>query len=221
MKPQPILKPGVREQWLIDTAEDIESLSLSDKQELHWKDPLHWMLQQSQLLRQGNLDKIDPSEIASFLVRQSDEVFRTWRGHCREVLTMLLLLGYAPAADRNTRAHWKHSLHYHRVRMSAMLDKNPSLKDFIEAMISFAWEGARAGAAVIIIDGRYIDERVRAEVLKRHRRKGKWRKPLPLDCPWKNIEVLGYDARDSKDHLADPRRLPFEESEPFDSSRYR
>ena len=88
-------------------------------------------------------------------------------------------------------------------------------------MISFAWEGARAGAAVIIIDGRYIDERVRADVLKRHRRKGKWLKPLPLDCPWKNIEVLGYDARDSKDHLANPRRLPFEESEPFDSSRYR
>ena len=203
------ITPTVKENWLIDTADEIESISMTEQEDLHDRDPFAWLLQQAGRLSRGEPGRIDGERIANNLIRQTEQLFDQWRSHCDDVLFAFLMLLHGSSASRSQCLKWKHSLRLARSRMAIMLYANPSMKTFVDAMIDYTWPSSRFRAAgeLTALDYRIRRQSSSASMLTQHRTD--WHRTLDEKCPWSSQEVIGFNHHDPEDSLDDPTVLPF------------
>ena len=218
MKDQFNVNPSVRENWTIATADKIESLSLSDRENLHLHDPFAWLLQQAGRLGRGESDRIDHDRLSNYLLQQADALFDQWKRQCCEVVLMLLLLFHSQHASREDCRAWKHTIRLNRSRMALTLYSNPAMKRFVDAMIDFSWEEARLRAAKTLtaFDRQFLRQHFRLSSEPREQRN--WSQSLPARCPWSPREIVGFDPSDPQASLVDPTILPFTHRAPRSKS---
>ena len=209
MKDQFDVNPIVRENWTIATADEIESLSLSDRENLHAHDTFAWLLQQAGRLGRGETDRIDHDRLSSYLLQHTDSMFVQWKRQCCEVLVMLLLLFHVSRASREDYLAWKHTIRLNRSQMALTLYSNPSMKRFVDAMIDFTWEEARPRTIKTLIAFDRQHKRRNFRLSSEPREQRDWNQVLPPKCPWSTPEIIGFDPSDPEASLRDPAVLPF------------
>ncbi len=199
------------DQWNLDTGKPIQSMLRSEQTVSSSEDRFAWHLKQAGHLCRREYDQLDAAQLADELIRYSNEQLFLCRSHCRDVVKVLLLLANASSTDSKARTEWKRDLVFRRVQISQLLRSNPSMKEFLPAILSFAWHVGRMYAAMDLHSGHYLPLDRRYRILKAERLAGNWNSRLPFHCPWRPSEILGYDPSNTGEALTDPRSLPFEE----------
>ena len=195
--------PHAWEEWNLHSEPLIEALTRSDKQGLHHNDRFAWLLQQFGRLDRDELDQVERSHLASELYESATTQLNDLRFRIREVMKTLLLIWLAPAADKTTLVEWRHQLADHREAIAVLLTNNPSLRQFLPAIMKLAWINARGSAARALDNCHFVHREIRPLVLRKQRSLLKWKHRLSVDCPWTLIEILAYDPNDPNDYLHD------------------
>ena len=201
-------------QFQIDTRADLEILHHNEQAVSEQLDAFAWRLKQAGHLSRREFDQIDRRTLIDVLTNDANQQVFCLRSRCSDVVELLLLLSTAPAAGKEALDKWKSDLSFRRIQFSKILSRNPSMRRFLRATLSFGWRVGRLYAAMQLQGGHYISGDVRQEVLMAESVAGDWINRLPHVCPWSPTQILGYDASNPHDVLTDPHSLPFDEPEP-------
>ena len=154
------------DKWNLDTSKPIQSMLRSEQTVSSSEDRFAWHLKQAGHLCRREYDQLDAAQLADELIRYSNEQLFLCRSHCRDVVKVLLLLANASSADSEARTEWKRDLVFRRVQIQQLLRSNPSMKEFLPAILSFAWHVGRMYAAMDLHSGHYLPLDRRYHILK-------------------------------------------------------
>ena len=103
-----------------------------------------WAVRQSELLRAGRLDEIDPAAIAEEIDDVGSEEFHRLETALRILMPHLLKWDHQPG---NRSRSWSLTIREQRKRVERRLRKSPDLKSRLDEALDDAYEDARLEAA--------------------------------------------------------------------------
>ena len=171
----------------------LKKLTESDKDNLGDNDVFAWLLQQAGRLQRGEIEKAEISVIIVLFMDKATEHLREGRYHLREVMKNLLILCSSPSVNARQQPNPLEEVSNHRYFIQQLLRDSPSIIDFLDDMIRFAWRGARTGA-INTLSIRY------PRVV--------WEHQIPEDCPFDVAHILAYDPFNKEDYLVHSKTLP-------------
>lgn len=109
------------------------------------QDAYAWALEQATLLRGGKLDQLDTEHLAEEIESMGKSERRALVSQLARLLMHLLKWDHQP--ERRTRS-WAVTIQDAQVKVTRLLNENPSLKGALSELMMEAYEDARRAAAI-------------------------------------------------------------------------
>ena len=146
----------------------IAAAPASTKEELLYdKDFFKWTNTQVNLLKKGNLDKLDVKNLIEEIESLGKRERSALRSHIANWMMHMLKIKYQP--EKRSRS-WDPSIANAKVEIMWSLKDSPSLNHFIKDIINESYKAARLKAA--------SQTKLDIEV-------------FPKECPWKIKDIIG------------------------------
>ena len=171
----------------------LKRLTESDEDNLGDNDVFAWLLQQAGRLQRGEIEKAEINVIVVLFMDQANEQLREGRFQLRELMKTLLILCSSPSVNSRQRPSSLDDVANHRYFIQKLLRDSPSIVEFLNDMIRFAWRGARTGA-INTLSIRY------PRVV--------WEHQIPEINPFSVAHILAYDPFNKEDYLVHAKMLP-------------
>ena len=171
----------------------LKQLTESDKENLGDNDVFAWLLQQAGRLKRGEIEKAEINVIIVLFMDQAYEQLREGRFQLRELMMTLLILCASPTVSSRQRPSYLDEIANRRYFIQKLLRDSPSIIEFLDDMIRFAWRGARTGAI---------------NTLSLRFPRIVWEHQIPENCPFEIAEALAYDPHNREDYLVHSKTLP-------------
>ncbi len=171
----------------------LKRLTESDEENLGDNDVFAWLLQQAGRLQRGEIEKAEINVIITLFMDQANEQLREGRFQLRELMKTLLILCSSPSVSSRQRPNPLDEVANRRYFIQKLLRDSPSIIEFLNDMIRFAWRGARTGA-INTLSIRY------PRVV--------WEHQIPEINPFSVSHILAYDPFNKEDYLVHAKMLP-------------
>ena len=171
----------------------LKLLTQSEKENLGDNDVFAWLLQQAGYLHRGEIEKAELNVIAVLFMDQATEHLREGRFQLRELMKTLLILCSSSSVKSRQQPSLLDDVANQRYFVQKLLRDSPSMIDFLDDMIRFAWRGARTGAI---------------NTLSIRKPRIVWEHQIPESNPFTVGQILAYDPFDKQDYLVHTKTLP-------------
>ena len=158
---------------------------------LYDRDGFAWARQQAAALRRRDLEAIDWENV----IEEIEGVGRTeqdpWLTHCEKALECMLLIEHWKSPSVSTLKQWQSEIRDSQLDMAFVLDRNPSLREKCEEMLSFAWDMGRFQAVTRL--AKHSADKAGAVNDDPFERAADAQ--VPNECPYLLEHVAGYDPK--------------------------
>ncbi len=115
-------------------------LNKTDLTTLYDRDYYLWLSTTSKLLRQGNLQGLDITNLAEEIEDMGRSEKRSIESNLRVLLMHLLKYKYQPEKRSSS---WKSTIREHRNRLQTLLEESPSLNRYLDEVFNKCYQKAR------------------------------------------------------------------------------
>ena len=151
-----------------------------------------WSVQQTQALRQRDLEALDWENVAEEIESLGREQGNAWVSLCGRVIEHMLKIEHCEGDEH--LAHWRAEIQQWRVQMARKLKANPSLTGRYREIFDLAWEQGRHDAVLTMTGWAGLQDGSKAE--REYTRAVD--AMLPSACPYRLLEVTAYDTEERK-----------------------
>ena len=113
---------------------------MTSSQTLYQTDFDHWLQETANLLRSGDMEKLDCENLAEEIEDMAGSRKDALESNLIKVLQHLLKWKYQPQKRTNS---WKASITEHSLRLNKAFKKSPSLKPYFEQVFAECYQDAR------------------------------------------------------------------------------